>query len=88
MYFLYYFGLISLVTAVVFAADKYKAKHAKWRVPESTLHLLEAAGGVLAVLLLMYTIRHKNAKFSYYIVTYLILFAWVAGVVLCWKYLL
>lgn len=88
MYFLYYFCFISVVSALVFAFDKYRAKQAKWRVPEATLHMLEAAGGVVAVLVLMYTIRHKNAKFSYYGVTYLILVVWLAALFLVWKYLL
>lgn len=88
MAFFNYFCFISFVSAVVFAWDKYKAKHSKWRVPEATLHLLEAAGGVLVVLLLMYTIRHKNAKFSYYGITYFILVAWLVALLLVWKYLL
>lgn len=88
MWAFYYFCFISLVAGVVFAFDKYRAKHEKWRVPESTLHMLEAAGGVVAVLVLMYTIRHKNAKFSYYAITYLILVAWVVALALIWKYLL
>lgn len=83
-----YFLFISLVSAIVFAVDKYKAKHAKWRIPEATLHMLEAAGGVFAVLVMMYTIRHKNAKFSYYAITYLILVAWVVTFYLAWKYLM
>ena len=88
MYFFYYLCFISIVAAFVFAFDKYKATHAKWRVPESTLHLLEAAGGVFIVLALMYIIRHKNAKFSYYGITYLILAAWLLALFLLWKYVL
>ncbi len=79
MLFLYYLAFISLVSAVVFCLDKYKAKHAKWRIPESSLHMLEGLGGVFVILVLMYNIRHKNAKSSYYIKTYLILFAWGVG---------
>lgn len=78
MLFLYYFLLISLVAGVTFALDKYKAKRAKWRIPEQSLHVLEALGGVFVILLLMYKIRHKNAKSSYYIKTYLILACWLA----------
>lgn len=85
-YFLYYLVFISLVAGITFAVDKSKAKKGKWRVPEATLHWLEAAGGVLAVLLLMYTIRHKNAKFSYYWKTYFILLLWGTGIFLYFKY--
>jgi len=45
-------------------------------VPERTLHLLEALGGVIANLLLMYTLHHKNRKFSYWIWTWLVLIGW------------
>jgi len=40
------------------------------------LHLLEALGGVIANLLLMYTLHHKNRKFSYWIWTWLVLIGW------------
>lgn len=74
-----YFAIISLAAAIVFAHDKHAARKGKWRVPELTLHILELLGGVFAIVPMMYLIRHKNQKFSYYAWTYLILMAWAAA---------
>lgn len=72
-----YLAIVNLFTAIVFWRDKRKAMKEKPRTPEARLHLLESLGGVFAVFLLMYRIRHKNRKFSYYIWTFLILIAWL-----------
>ena len=72
-----YLACINLFTAIAFWRDKRKAIKEKPRTPEARLHLLELLGGVFAVFLLMYRIRHKNRKFSYYIWTYLILVGWL-----------
>lgn len=85
-YFLYYLLFISAVAGIAFAADKHKAQRDKWRIPEATLHFLELAGGVVMVLLLMYTIHHKNRKASYFVITYLILALWLAAFYLIHKY--
>ncbi len=77
-----YLIVINIVTAIIFAGDKKKAKNRKMRIPEKTLHLLEFAGGFVAVLILMYTIRHKNRKTKYYIWTYLACLIWI--VILIW----
>ncbi|MBO7226851.1 MAG: DUF1294 domain-containing protein [Bacteroidales bacterium] len=74
---LYYFLIINVVAAVVFAGDKYCSKHNAKRVPESILHLLEISGGVFCILFLMYTIRHKNRKWSYYVFTWIAALAWI-----------
>ena len=42
---LIYLIIINVVTFIVYGIDKYKAKHAKWRIPEATLLLLAAIGG-------------------------------------------
>ena len=73
----YYIGIINLLSGFVFAFDKQAAINGRNRVPERTLHLLEALGGVVANLLLMYTLHHKNRKFSYWIWTWMVLIGWV-----------
>lgn len=52
--------LISLISVIVTAADKVKAKHGSRRVPEATLMLLSVLGGSLAMLITMIIIRHKT----------------------------
>lgn len=36
----YYLLAINLITFIVYGIDKYKAKKAKWRIPEATLLLM------------------------------------------------
>ena len=56
-----YLAAISLVSVVVCIYDKIAAKHAKkHRTRESTLLLLSAVGGSVAMLLCMLLIRHKT----------------------------
>ena len=47
-YLAYYLLAINVVTFIVYGIDKYKAKKAKWRIPETTLlywlYLEEASG--------------------------------------------
>ncbi len=44
-YLAYYLLTINVVTFIVYGIDKYKAKKAKWRIPETTLLLLAVLGG-------------------------------------------
>ena len=76
-----YLIIVNLLAGVVFAYDKHCARSRRWRVPEAMLHLLELLGGVPIVLILMYTIRHKNRKFSYFAITYLILALWIIAII-------
>ena len=60
-----YFALISIIAIAVTVADKAKAKTGAWRVKESTLLILSALGGSVAMFITMLVIRHKtkHAKF-------------------------
>jgi len=75
--FLFYMASINLVSGLVFRADKKAAIKGRHRVPERNMHLLEALGGVFANILLMYGLRHKNRKFSYYFWTWAMLIGWI-----------
>lgn len=55
-----WFLFINAATFIVYAIDKYKAVHHKWRIPEKTLILLAVAGGSIGALLAMYIVRHKT----------------------------
>lgn len=72
-----YLFIISAISATFFIYDKYAAQKGKTRIPEKVLHFCEIAGGVFINLLLMYFIRHKNRKFSYYSITWIILVIWI-----------
>ncbi|VBB48244.1 putative membrane protein [uncultured Paludibacter sp.] len=81
-FLLIYLIIINLITAILFIYDKIAAQKEWTRIPEYLLHFLELSGGVFAVIPLMYIIRHKNLKFKYYVVTYLILLLWIVGVLM------
>ena len=59
--------LLNIVTFNFYGIDKWKAKHAKWRISEATLLILAAIGGSIGAILGMYTFRHKtqHLKFKY-----------------------
>jgi len=75
--FLIYLIAINVVSGIFFLYDKHAAIKNNRRVPERTLHLLEIAGGVIANLVLMYSIHHKNRKFRYYGVTWVVMIGWI-----------
>ena len=70
-----YLIFINLLSGLIFYTDKKNAIRGRSRIPEQTLHIFELFGGVFANLLLMYTLHHKNRKFSYWIWT------WLAGII-------
>jgi uncharacterized membrane protein YsdA (DUF1294 family) len=75
--FALYFICINIISGIVFAYDKSAAIRKRQRVPETTLHFLELLGGTFANLLLIYTLRHKNRKFSYWVWTWILGIGWV-----------
>ena len=63
----YYLLAINAVTFIVYGIDKYKAKKAKWRIPEATLLLLAVLGGRIGAWIGMKVWHHKtmHKKFKY-----------------------
>ena len=59
-----YTGL-SILTFIVYAADKSAAKKGAWRIQESTLHLFALAGGWPGALIAQQKLRHKTKKESF-----------------------
>ncbi|WP_269538880.1 DUF1294 domain-containing protein [Cerasicoccus fimbriatus] len=64
-YILIYLAVISLITFIAYRRDKQKAQTDAWRTPESTLHMMELAGGWLAAFFAQRTFRHKTQKTSF-----------------------
>jgi uncharacterized membrane protein YsdA (DUF1294 family) len=60
-----YVAAISILTWLAYYHDKKRAISGGWRVPESTLHLLELLGGWPAALLAQSCLRHKSSKKSF-----------------------
>ena len=66
-YLAYYLLTINAVAFIVYGIDKYKAKKAKWRIPETTLLLLVVLGGSIGAWMGMKVWHHKtmHKKFKY-----------------------
>ena len=53
-YLVIYLIGINVLTFLIYAIDKWKARRGKWRIPEDTLIWLAIAGGSIGALLGMY----------------------------------
>ncbi len=71
----FYLLAINIVTFIIFAADKSKAKRRARRIKESTLFILSILGGSIGALLAMYIFRHKTKKPAFVFGMPLLLFA-------------
>ena len=58
--FVIYLLLINLLTLIVFAVDKQRARRQAWRIPESTLLLLAVLGGSLGAWAGIRLCHHKT----------------------------
>lgn len=58
---------LNLITFIIYGIDKFKAKKAKWRIPESTLLLLAVIGGSIGAWLGLQVWRHKTQHKKFYI---------------------
>ena len=60
-----YLIIMNVMEFVLMAADKYRAIHKKWRIPEKVLLLLPILGGGLGGLLAMLLVRHKTKRWYF-----------------------
>ena len=58
---------LNLLTFIIYGIDKFKAKKAKWRIPESTLLLLAIFGGSISAWLGLQVWRHKTQHKKFFI---------------------
>lgn len=66
--YLFYLAAMSLVTFLLYAIDKYKAKRNLWRIRESILLGFGFLGGALGALLGMELVRHKTRHWYFWAV--------------------
>lgn len=86
--FVIYFAVISFVTAIVTAIDKYKAKKGSFRISEKVLFVLALLGGSLSEYLTMRLIRHKTLHKRFMIGLPLIMILQLVAIILSGIYLL
>ncbi len=59
---------LSVVTFILYGADKSKAKKSEMRIPEKTLLLLSFFGGALGGITGMQIFRHKTQKPRFWVI--------------------
>ena len=62
---LIYVILINIITLILYAVDKAKAKKRKWRISEATLILFAFIGGSIGALIGMLGFRHKTQHLKF-----------------------
>ncbi len=72
------YAAVSLLTFILYGADKAKAKKGAWRVPEKVLLGFSFFGGAVGGLLGMTLFRHKTRHWYFWLVNFLGL-AFMAG---------
>ena len=77
-----YLVVMNILGFVTMGADKWKAKHREWRIPENTLFMLAILGGSLGSLIGMYVFRHKTKHWYFWVINVLGLL--VQGVIAVW----
>ena len=79
--------LMNLVTFIVYAADKHRARTGGRRVPERTLIALAFCGGCIGALLGMVLVRHKTRHAKFLILVPLAVLLWAAAITICMLFL-
>jgi len=83
-----YLAAISLLAIILTVYDKRAARRRKWRVRESTLLLVAALGGSVAMLFTMHVIRHKTKHSKFIVGIPVIIALQIALAVVAWRWLL
>ncbi len=79
-YFVLVYVFVSVFTYRTYSDDKECALSGSWRVPESTLHLMEFLGGWPGALVAQWSLPHKNRKVTYQVGFWIIVFFHIAVV--------
>ena len=59
-YLILYYGFINVLSFMLYALDKHKAKKHQYRISEKTLLFSSFAGGAIGALLAMFVFHHKT----------------------------
>jgi uncharacterized membrane protein YsdA (DUF1294 family) len=81
-YYLLFLLVMSVIAAILYAADKKKAKRGQWRIKEATLLGFGFFGGAIGALIAMQLHRHKTKHWYFWAVNILGLIWQLAAAVL------
>lgn len=71
--------MLGVASIAVYWFDKRAAEAGRWRVRETSLHIIDAIGGIAGGLIAQQLLRHKTSKRSFIIATTLIALGHVAA---------
>ena len=75
--------IVNVLAFLLYGIDKWKAKHSRWRIPESVLLGMAAVGGSVGAWLGMHVWHHKtqHKKFRYgvpaILVAQIVMLVWI-----------
>ena len=78
-----YLLIVNLATLIIYGLDKWKARHDRWRVPESVLLFLAIIGGSPAALIAMRLFNHKTKKNKFVFGVPIILLLQIVAMIFC-----
>ena len=73
-------AFLSLITFILYAVDKSRARQNQWRIPEKVLLLFGFLGGALGGILGMKTFHHKTKHWYFWVINVLGLLIHVGAV--------
>ena len=73
-----YMTVMNIIAFVCYGVDKYRARHAKWRISEACLIMLAVLGGALGALLGMLLFHHKTRKKKFTLTVPVFFALWMA----------
>lgn len=80
-YLFIYLIFINIFAFLIYGADKYKARHNQWRIPEKVLLLIAVIGGSVGAYIGMKLYHHKTRKAKFAIGVPVIFLVQVAAVI-------
>jgi uncharacterized membrane protein YsdA (DUF1294 family) len=73
-----WYGVMSAAAFLLYRHDKRRARAGGWRIPETSLHLIELLGGWPGAVLARRKLRHKTMKTRFLLVSWGIVAAHLA----------
>jgi len=80
-------AVLSVIGFVMVGLDKRRAARQRWRIPESSLHLIELLGGFPGTLIARAVFRHKTRKLRYRLIAALMVAAHLGAILFAWRLL-